>query len=61
VSGIGRRIGILDGSGCRRREGTVLGMKLGRPIVTKWRLCCVVGVASEVGPGIHVLDVVLVP
>jgi len=34
VSGIGRGMGVLDGGGDRRREGTVLGVNLGRPIVT---------------------------
>jgi len=35
VSGIGRGMGVLDGSGDRRREGAVLGVNLWRPIVTK--------------------------
>jgi len=34
VSGVGRGIGVLDGGGDRRREGAVLGMNLGHPIVT---------------------------
>jgi len=34
VSGVSRGMGVLDGSGDRRREGAVLGVNLGRPIVT---------------------------
>jgi len=34
VSGVGRGMGVLDGSGDHRREGAVLGVNLGRPIVT---------------------------
>jgi len=34
ASGIGRRMGILDGGGDRRGEGAVLGVNLWRPIVT---------------------------
>jgi len=34
VSGIGRGMGILDGGGYLRREGAVMGLNLGRPIVT---------------------------
>jgi len=34
VSGVGRGIGVLNGGGYRQREGAVLGMKLGYPIVT---------------------------
>ena len=34
VSGVGRGIGVLDGSGDRRREGVVLGVNLESPIVT---------------------------
>jgi len=34
VSGVGRGMGALDGSGYRRREGAVLGVNLGHPIVT---------------------------
>jgi len=33
-SGVGRGMSVLDGGRDRRREGAVLGMKLGRPIVT---------------------------
>jgi len=33
-SGIIRGMGVLDGVGYHRREGAVLGVKLGRPIVT---------------------------
>ena len=33
VRGVGRGMGVLDGDGDRRREGTVLGVNLGRPIV----------------------------
>ena len=33
VSGVGRGMGVLDRGGDRRREGTVLGVKLKRPIV----------------------------
>jgi len=31
---VGRGTGVLDGGGDRRREGTVLRVNLGRPIVT---------------------------
>jgi len=34
VSGAGRGMGVLDGGDDRRREGAVLGVNLGRPIVT---------------------------
>ena len=34
VSGVGRGMGVLDGDGYRRREGAVLGLNLGRPVVT---------------------------
>ena len=34
VSRVVRMMGVLDGGGDRRREGTVLGVNLGRPIVT---------------------------
>jgi len=34
VSGVGRRMGVLDGDNDRRREGAVLRVNLGRPIVT---------------------------
>jgi len=34
VSGVGRGIGVLDEGGDRRREGAVLGVNFGRPIVT---------------------------
>ena len=34
VSCVGRGMGVLDGGGDRRREGAVLGVNLGRPIVT---------------------------
>jgi len=34
VSGVGRWMGVLDGSDDRRREGAVLEVNLGRPIVT---------------------------
>jgi len=33
VRGVDRGIGVLNGSGDRRREGAVLWMNLGRPIV----------------------------
>jgi len=33
VSGVVRDMGVLDGSGDRRREGAVLKVNLGRPIV----------------------------
>jgi len=35
VSGVGRGMGVLDEGGDRRREGAVLGVSLGRPIVIK--------------------------
>jgi len=34
VSGVGRAMGVLDWGGDRRREGTVLGVNVGHPIVT---------------------------
>jgi len=34
VSGVGREMGVLDGCGDRRREGAVLGVNVGRSIVT---------------------------
>ena len=34
MSGVGRGIGVLDGGGDRRRGMAVLGVDLGRPIVT---------------------------
>jgi len=34
VSGVGRGMGVLYGGGDRRREGAVLRVNLGRPIVT---------------------------
>ena len=34
VSGVGRRIGVLDAAVIVEKEGIVLGMKVGRPIVT---------------------------
>jgi len=34
VNGVGREMGVLDGGGDRPREGAVLGVNLGRPIVT---------------------------
>jgi len=34
VSGVGRGMGVLDGVADRRREGTVLVVNLGRPIIT---------------------------
>jgi len=34
VRGVGRGMGVLDGDGDRRREDAVLGVNLGRPIVT---------------------------
>ena len=34
VSGVGRGMGVLDGASDHRREGAVLGMNLGHPIVT---------------------------
>ena len=34
VSGIGREMGVLDGDGYSRREWAILGLNLGRPIVS---------------------------
>ena len=34
VNGVSRGMDVLDGGGDRRRKGAVLGMNLGRPIVT---------------------------
>jgi len=36
VSGVGRGMGVIDGGGDRQAEGAVLGMNLGRPVVTNW-------------------------
>ena len=41
-SGVGRWMGVLDGSGDLRREGAILGVNLGHPIVTN-RILCVRG------------------
>ena len=34
VRGVDRVMGVLDFGGDRRREGAVLGVNMGRPIVT---------------------------
>ena len=34
VSGVGRRMGVLNGDGDRPREWAILSVNLGRPIVT---------------------------
>jgi len=34
LSGVGRGVSVLDGGDYRRREGAVLGVNLGRRIVT---------------------------
>jgi len=34
VSEVGRGMGLLDGGGDHRKEGPVLGVNLGHPIVT---------------------------
>jgi len=63
VSGVGRGIGVLDGVVIIRAEGAVLGVNVGRPIVTSGPLLhsCVevhepielsFGMVSGVGPGI---------
>jgi len=44
-SGVGRWMGVLGGGGYRRREGAVLEVNLGCPIVTNGdfvQVCCVV-------------------
>jgi len=64
VSGVGLRMGVLNFGGNRRSEGAVLGVNLGRPIVTNGDfvalLCGAIelsfGVVNGVGPGIHVFD-----
>jgi len=68
MSGVGRGMSVLDGWGCDRgRQRAVLGMNLGRPIVTNGTLLhsCVkvperiemqIGVVSEVSGGMDVLD-----
>jgi len=67
VSGVGLGMGVLNFGGDRRRGRAVLGVNLGRPIVTMGTLLhrCVevrtvikllFGVVSGVGPVIHVLD-----
>jgi len=38
VSGVGRRMGVLDRGGDRRRGRAVLGVNFGRPIVTNGAL-----------------------
>jgi len=39
VSGVGRGMGVLDGGENRQREGIVLGVNVGHPIVTNVILC----------------------
>ena len=39
VCGMGRGMGVLDGSGDRRREGAVLVVNVGHPIVSNGILC----------------------
>ena len=39
VSGVGRGMGVLDGNGDHRREGAVLNVNAGRPIVNNAILC----------------------
>ena len=34
VSGVGQGMGVLDGGRDRLREGTILGVNVGHPIVT---------------------------
>ena len=46
MGGIGRGMGVLDGSGDRRREGAVLKVNAGHPIVTNGILCMRVGDAA---------------
>jgi len=63
VSGVDRRMGVLDGAGYRRRGKGSFGVNLGRPIVNNGTLlhsCAEVrepielsfGVVSGLGPGI---------
>ena len=47
VSWVGRGMGVLDGGGDRRREGVVLGVNLGRPVVIPMGLCCIGGSACS--------------
>jgi len=71
MSGVGRGMGVLDFGGDRRKEGAVLAVNLGRPIVTNGdfvaSLCgstaieLSFGMVRAVGPGIDVLDGVHVP
>jgi len=70
VSGVGQGMGVLDGGCYRWREGAVLRVNLGRPIVangpmgTLLRSCAelcepielLFGMVSGVTQGIHVLD-----
>jgi len=61
VTGISRGMGVLDGSGDRRRGRDSFGGDFGIPIATNGpllRSCVEVsfGVVSGVGPGIDVLD-----
>jgi len=36
VSGVGRGMGVLNGGGCRRMDGSSSGVNVGHPIVTNW-------------------------
>jgi len=59
LGSVGRRMGVLDGAGYRRK--TVLGLNLGRPIVTNGTLlrCCAevcepIELSFGMGPSIDV-------
>jgi len=46
VSAVSRGMGVLNGGGDRRREGAVLGINVGHPIVTSgtlWRFFSALG------------------
>ena len=54
VTGVGLAMGVLDFGGDRRREGAVLGVNLGRPIVTNGdllRSCARVTRSSQITSG----------
>ena len=41
VSGVGRRMGVLDGVVIAEGEGALLWVNLGRPVATNGYFCCV--------------------
>jgi len=41
LSGVGQGKGVLNRVMIVEREGAVLGVNMGRPIVTYWGFCCI--------------------